>query len=375
MPYIRPDYDKARAEAGFIWSVRGCYLAAIAFAGIPLRDFNLKPEACIAAFREGRPLMYQMFGDWLPPLTPATPPVSYGHVNCLGSELMFPEGGEVAHTHPYGSLDEAIARLREPVDWASSGMAPFFLDFWEQMKAAFPDESVGFSFGVEGPLTTAYELRGEGFFTDLFDDPEKTHEFLRLTTASIIDYHRWRFELMGAPFPNPQGGGMVDDIASFVPHHMFADFVMPYWQQYYEGITTGTRRAHVEDLRRPQLRYLEDIGLAFFDPSISAKLNPQILHDEIRVPFGWRLGSFHYRDMDTQAVSDFVFQAAADGASSVFTIIEGTLSNTQGRDKILAFKQAGEEAARVLEEGGSRADLEHYVSPAGKERFWAHFPE
>ncbi len=375
MSYIRPNYETARAKAGFGWSVSPCYHAPMALTGTSLREFNLKPEACIAAYRDGRPLMHEFFGDWLPRLAPATPPVSYGHVNCLGSELLFPDGGEVAHTHPYGSLDEAIERLQEPVEWAKAGMAPFFLDFWERMKAAFPDENVGFSFGVEGPLTTAYSLRGEGLFTDMFDAPEKTREFLRLTTASIIDYHCWRASLTSAAFPNPQGGGMVDDIASFVPHHMFDDFVMPYWEQYYAGITTGVRRAHVEDLRRPQLRYIEAIGLIYFDPSISHKLNPPMLRDEIRVPFGWRLGSFHYWYMDLQAVRDFVFQAAADGASSVFTIIEGSLCKPDGKEKIMAFKQAGEEAARILSNGGRRADLARQVSAAGRERFWARFPE
>jgi hypothetical protein len=375
MTFSPPDYNTARARAGFSSRVSGCYLAPMALTAVPMKEFNLKPEACIRAYRDGRPMMQELFGDWLPPLAPATPPVSYGHVNCLGAELLFPEGGEVAHTHPYGSLDEAIERLQEPVDWATAGMVPFFLDFQEQMQAAFPNETVGLSFGYEGPMTTAYELRGDAFFTDIFDEPEKTHEFLRLTVASTIDYARWRTELSGAEFPNPTAGSMADDIASFVPDHMFSEFVMPYWEQYYHGITTGTRRAHAEDLRRPQLRFLEEIGLSYFDPSISHRLNPPMIRDEIRVPFGWRLGGFHYFGMDEQAVRDFVFQAAADGANSVFTIIEGTLSNPEGREKILAFKAAGEEVEKLLQGGASREEVGQRVSAAGRERFWDRFPE
>ena len=275
MTYIRPDYATARAEAGFSWSVRGCYLAVMKLARVPIRDFFLRPEACIQAYREGRPLLRELFGDWLPPLEPATPPVSYGHANCLGAELLFPEDGEVAHTHPYASLDEAIERLQEPVDWSTAGMAPFYLEFLEQMRAAFPGETVGFGFGAEGPLTTAYELRGEGFFTDIFDEPEKAREFLRLVTASIVEYRRWTAELMGEAFPHPQSGGMADDLASFIPPQMFDDFVVPFWEQYYTGITTGRRNAHVEDLRRPQLCYLEKIGLSYFDPSISHTGSPR----------------------------------------------------------------------------------------------------
>ncbi|MEW6754584.1 MAG: uroporphyrinogen decarboxylase family protein [Candidatus Latescibacterota bacterium] len=375
MPYLRPDYDTARQEAGFHWSVSGCYLAPMALAGISYRDFNLRPEACIEAYRTGRPRMQGMFGEWLPPLPPATPPVSYGHANCLGSQLLFPEHGEVAHTHPYGSLEEGIRWLQEPVDWARSGMAPFYLRFREAMQAAFPGEKVGFGFGAEGPITTAYELRGEGFFTDLFDQPERVHEFLRRLTDSIVDYARWRAGLDGTPTPNPQGSGMADDIASFVPHHRFAECVLPYWEQYYTGLTTGRRSAHVEDLRRQQLPFLEAIGLCTFDPGISRRLNPLVLRDGCRVPFGWRLGSFHYRSMDEQVVRDFVFQAAADGASSVFTIIESSMCTPEGARKVLAFKKAGEEVERLLAQGCSRQELGAAVSAAGRQRFWARFPE
>ncbi|MBT6150045.1 MAG: hypothetical protein HOH74_31685, partial [Gemmatimonadetes bacterium] len=285
MSYIRPDYATARDEAGFRWQINGCYNSCIELSGVPVKDFYTRPEACIEVYRTGRSRMYEMFGDWLPPLAPATPPISYMHANCLGAELLFVDGGEVGHTHPFDSLDSAIATLREPVDFATAGDTPFYLDFWEQMKAAFPDERVGFSFGVEGPITTAWELRGEGFLTDLFDEPARVKQFLQLTTASIIDVFRFRAKLDGTPFPDPRGAGMVDDIASFIPAHMFAQYALPYWEQYYTGITTGVRRAHVEDLRRDQLPFLQDVGLSFFDPSISHKLDPRMLRDEILVPF------------------------------------------------------------------------------------------
>ena len=375
MTYIRPNYDTARDDAGFSSRVSGSYLSAQILSGVPIKDFYTRPEACIEVYKTGRPRMYEMFGDWLPPLAPATPPISYMHVNCLGAELIFVEGGEVGHTHPFDSLGAGVARLKEPVDWATAGDTPYYMEFWEKMKAAFPDEKVGFSFGVEGPLTTAYELRGEAFFIDIFDEPELAREFLRLTTDSIIDVFRFRAELDGAEFPNPTGAGMVDDCASFVPARMFEDFVLAYWEQYYTGITTGTRSAHVEDLRREQLRYLQDVGLKYFDPSISHQLNPPMLRDEIRVPFGWRLGSFHYRDMNEELVRDFVFQAAADGASQVFTIIEGTLSNEEELPKVMAFKAAGEEVEKLLGEGCSREELGTYVSDRGKARFWERFPQ
>ena len=100
-----------------------------------------------------------------------------------------------------------------------------------------------------------------------------------------------------------------------------------------------------------------------------------MLRDGIRVPFGWRLGSFHYRDMNEELVRDFVFQAAADGASSVFTIIEGTLSTEEEYPKIMAFKAVGEEVDKLLKAGCSREELGTYVSDRGKAKYWDRFPE
>ncbi|SVD37336.1 uncharacterized protein METZ01_LOCUS390190, partial [marine metagenome] len=100
MSYIRPNYDVAREEAGFSWQVSASYLSCVELSGVPVKDFYTRPAACIEVYRTGRERMYEMFGEWLPPLAPATPPISYMHANCLGPELIFVEGGEVGHTHP-----------------------------------------------------------------------------------------------------------------------------------------------------------------------------------------------------------------------------------------------------------------------------------
>jgi hypothetical protein len=299
-----------------------------------------------------------------------TPVVSYGHINGLGAELIFPENGEVSHKPLYGSLGEGIAALKKPVDFARAGMTPFFIDFWRRMQAAFPGESVAFYFKSEGPITTAWALRGQDFFTDVYDDPPAAQEFLRLVTASIIEYARFQSELYGRPFVIPKGCGLCDDIASMVNPEMWPEFVLPYWEQYFRGLTTGTRGAHVEDLRPAQLKYLEEIGLATYDPSISPKLNPRIIAAGCRVPFTWRLGSFHYPELSLSDVEDFVFQAAADGATGITTGTETCLCNATSVAKIHAFIAAAKEAKGMVSSGASRADVGRRVSPAGKDKFW-----
>jgi hypothetical protein len=312
-----------------------------------------------------------MFGDEVGLPGPATPPISYGHPNGLGAALMFPEGGEVAVEHIFASsLDQAIKALERKIDYAAAGMAPFYLEFREKMQAAFPEETVGFSYSSEGPLTTAYELRGDAFFLDPFDQPDKTREFLRRLTDSILDFHRFQSAVHGVEPVSAAGAGLCDDIGSMIPPRMWDRFVLPYWEQYFNGKTTGRRYAHVEDLRPAQLRYLEKIGLWFYDPSISPQLTPRIITEQCRIPFGWRLGSFHYRNLDCDDVRDFVFQAVADGASRVSSIVEGSMCTPETAAKVKAFIAAGKEVKRLLDEGCPRAEIGTYVSATGKRKFW-----
>jgi len=375
--YRRPNYDTARAEAGFEWSASTNYYAYFQLANVPIRDFFLQPDACIEAYTIGRARAREILAEDrdITFAGPATPPISYGHVNGLGAELLFPEGGEVAHTHPYRSLKEGIAALRKPVDYAQAGMAPFYLDFHRKLKAAFPNEKVGFGYSLEGPITTAYELRGDEVFTDALDEPDLFKEFLRLTTASIIEFHRFRAAVNEVPAVSPDAAGMADDIASLFRPDLFPEFVVPYWDQYFTGLTTGYRHAHVENLRGPHLKHLETVGLYRFDPSISAQLNPKIISRECRVPFAWRLGDFHFADLTADEVRDWVFQAAADGASSVFISLTGKMCLEPTLSKVRSFIRAAKEAQAMLKAGKTRADVGRLVTEAGRRRFWDHWPQ
>lgn len=404
----RPDYDRAREEAGFAWRISAGQGAYRALSDVPIHAFNLDPDACIEAHRVGRERVAEIFGDVVQLAGPATPAISYGHANGLGAELIFPEGGEVAHTHPFEDLplEEAIARLQQPIDWASEGVAADQLAFRDTMAAAFPGEAIGFGYGVEGPITTAYELLGGRLFTELHDQRPLMPAFLAAVTDSIVDFHLWREAMAGRLRPdtiaasgaadestwgqvsgettvdrsaraaiNPHAGGMVDDIASMVHPSMWSELVMPAWEQYFRGITSGRRSAHVEDLRMEQLPYLEQIGLGSYDPSISHKLTPPLIHATIRVPFAWRLGCFHYMDLDEAAVRDWVLAAAADGASSVFTIVAESMCDGDSHvSRVHAFAEAGIEVAERLAAGDERQALRELMTESGRLRFWHDWP-
>ncbi len=371
----KPDYDSLRDNVPFRWHFACPYYVFYGLTDIPIEEVNLKPEAMIELIRRGRPLYRDMWGEDVPMPGVSTPAVSYGHLNCLGAELVFPEGGEVSFKVLCGSLDEAIEVLKKPVDFATAGMMPYYLDYQRQLQEAFPGERVGLSFSVQGPMTTVYCLRGMDIFTDVYDDPERTKEFLGLCVESILQYKYFLADLNGQPHISPSGNKLYDDVGSMFSVPMWPEFVLPYYEQYFEGLTTGTRGAHIEDLRPEQLHFLEDMGLSDFDPGISHKINPPIIRDRCRVSFGWRMGSFHYNGLTTDEVADWVYQAVADGASYVFSQVAEEMCDEETVAKVQVFIGAAKKVASLFEKGATREEIGERVSPEGRERFWAHWPE
>ena len=370
----KTDYEHLRDETEFTWYVGSAYTAALELTGIPIKDVSLDPQTGIELYRKARPLLRDMFGPDVRPLPVSTPAVSYGHINCLGAELMFPDDGEVNHGRLCESLQDAVEILKKPVDFSQAGMMPFYLDYLEQMRKAFPGEQVKFAFKSEGPITTAYTIRRDDFFYDLYDNPELTKEFLRLITESIIEYdHFLNQAIRDAPEINPGGYELCDDIASMISPKLWREMVIPYIDQRYQGLTPVKRTAHMEDLRPDHLPFLEELGLVFFDPSISPQINPKIIRERCRVPFAWRLGNFHYRYLSVQDVTDFVFQATADGASTVFTIVGSMMCNEETVPKVKAFIDACKECDRMLKKGATREEIGCCVTPEGRRKFWDHW--
>jgi uroporphyrinogen-III decarboxylase len=245
-------------------------------AGVKIRDFYLDPKFCVLVFQHGRKRLREIFRETIPNPGVHCPHNSYGHVSCLGCEIVFPENSEPYAKPAFSNLDDGIRALEEDVDFASSSLFHHHLNMYNCLRNTFIDEKITFSgFGYEGPLTTAGLLRGQGFFTDIHREPEKAREFLKLVTASIVKFVHFLREVGGEEKVNPNSGGLCDDHASFIPPSMWPKFVIPYWDQYYNGITTGKRNLHCENLSPPHLKYLAQAGISYYEPSVSPRLNPQ----------------------------------------------------------------------------------------------------
>lgn len=369
------DYNTLRQETKFSWNVSASYLALLEITGIKIKEMFLNPDAGIELYKTGRPLIKNLFGPEILLPAPITPPISYGHINTIGTELVFPDDGEVNHGILCDSLEEGIKILQKPVDFAKAGMFPFYLEYRNKMQQAFPEEKVGFAYKGEGPLTTAYLLRRDDFFYDPYDNPEMTKEFLRLITNSRIKFDHFILkEIYGLPEISNGLVGLADDCAAMFAPELWPEFVMPYFEQYFNAITTGTRHMHIEDLRTNQLYFLEKLQLVSYDPSVSPQINPRIISQTIRVPFLWRLCNFHYPELSIQEVADFVYQSVADGASNVTTAVCHGMCNNESVRKVHSFIAACKEVGSMLDKGILREEIGKMVSESGRNKFWNKWP-
>ena len=111
----RPNYETIRDKTPFRWRVNSTDHAFFALVDVPLRQVNLHSESMIELVRRGRPLFRHQWGDRVPIPSLSTPAISYGHINGLGADLIFPEGGEVSFTKICGSLHRLRRVCDEPV--------------------------------------------------------------------------------------------------------------------------------------------------------------------------------------------------------------------------------------------------------------------
>lgn len=372
------NYEKAREEAGFTWTVKTYIYSLMSLANIKLNELNESPTAGIEIYKDKYfDQIKEMFGDYIIRPMTSTPPISYGHINHLGVPLNFPKNeGEVNYIHQHKSFDEWIKIIKSKMEFnemTKEGQS--FLLYKEKLQQAYPDRYIYWNMSYEGPITTAYELMDVDFFYGLFDEPDRVKEFLNILTLNTVEYTKFHHRINEIPEYNQEGHGICDDIASMISPDMFEEIVLPYWDMYFEGVTSGKRHIHTEGHTFKTMKFFEKANINSFDPSISPKLNPKLIRDNNRVPFYWRLGSFHYRDLSIQDVKDWVYKAVEDGASNVFTGITHIMLDPNTVAKVKAFKEAASNAKNMFDKGVSREEIGKLVSTEGRKKFWNSWPE
>ena len=89
---------QTRAETPYQWYVL-CGMPLYArLAGVRFDHIFRELDAIVQAYTVGLPLARDLYGPDVNYGGPGWAGISYGHANCLGSELIFPTHCEVAHT-------------------------------------------------------------------------------------------------------------------------------------------------------------------------------------------------------------------------------------------------------------------------------------
>ena len=75
------------------------------------------------------------------------------------------------------------------------------------------------------------------------------------------------------------------------------------------------------------------------------------------MPFNWRMCETRYAWRTSEQVEQWVFEAAADGASTISTDVGRNMCNRESADKVKAFIRAAKRVEALLAQGCPREEL------------------
>jgi len=306
-------------------------------AGVSLYDLHTDVGAMIAAADAGAPIADRLGLD---PPKPHLPGLAYPHVSTLGCELTLAPGAAEPWVRPCITRPEDIDALAEPDDYLTSGIVPRRLALLEELKARRPDAVGGIGHDYEGPVTTAALMMGQAFFMLPHDDPARARRLLTFVTRSAVRYARAIRARLGRPVAG-DGQGIPDDFAGIFAPARFAEVVVPYWNAMYEGLDADRRFLHSELLREEHLRFLADVKLDEYDPSVDQYLTPEVLRRSCPCPFTLRMWPAEVRDGSPVELVAAYRRRASFGP----TIITFALGRLADEPKIAALLDVAQELA------------------------------
>lgn len=314
------------------------------------KQFFLDAEKTAKAWKLANEQIEDRFRGKIAPRTPGAAPLSYGHLVCLGGTVRFPEDAEPNLVPFAEDLEEGIVRLQEcrDMDFSDTEIFRHYKAVNEYLQSEFPDQqiSVVSGLGVEGVITSAELMRGQDFFCDLLEEGETAHRFLWLLNESIIRFVQFRNMCDAQPAINPVGGSLADDFASMISPSLWPEYVIPYWNTYFENTTSGINRfLHCENTCPEQLRYLKDAGITMYQPSVAQRLTLDNVRANTDVPFDWLLYAYRVTEMSDTQIQKWVDSAVEAGVIRIRTQFGKYAWSTGKIDRIEAFGRAFEKYA------------------------------
>ena len=327
--------------------------AFIYLGGVSVSEYYTRPEVFKKARESGLKALNEIFGGDTERLNVpglSCPPLSYGHLGCLGGEIRYPENSDPNMTRMADSIEECIALIERKTDFSQSALFKFYEVYQKKISEDYPNEKIYFGgLGKEGPITSAVLMRGQDFFAELYEKPEESKKLLRLLTDSITDFEKFLWKINGIEPSANSSVGLADDFAGFLPPYMFDEFVIPYWNRYYESLTvTGRRYLHCEGMSRAHLPFLKQCGIYHFQPSVSPLLTCKMLAEELSVEYDWLLPSFELAEMDDAQIVKWVDDAVTitSGANLIRTQANRFMLETEASRHLLCNK--GAEKIRIF---------------------------
>ena len=241
--------------------------------GVKQSKLHSDVEAILQACERIKPLAKRLSVE--PPI-PKIAGFCYPHIVSLGAKIVFAEDSE-PKPFPLIHKPEEIDNLSEPEDYLAAPLIQERLKVCAEIKKRCPQSPNFIGHLLEGPITTAVLLMGSDFLTLPYDDPERAHKFLEFCTKSAINYANAICEYFGEPI-QPGPSGFPDDFGGMFPPKIFKEFVVPYWEEIFQGLKATERSLHSELLRVEHLPFLKELKVECFDPSADQYVTPEILH-------------------------------------------------------------------------------------------------
>lgn len=307
-------------------------------AGVTQRDLHLDVEAICKAYEAIRPLAKRL-GVEAP--MPRLAGFTYAHIAALGAKIVFTE--HEPKPQPLIQSPEEIDSLQEPRDYLQADLIQKRIRISEELKRRFPETTHSVGHLSEGPATAAVLLMGQRFLTLPYDDPARAHRLLCFCVISALNYAKAITEYFGEILSAFMPGGFPDDFAGMFGPDLFKEFVVPYWEQLYQGMKAPQRMLHSELLTVKHLPFLKQLKIDYFDPGVDQYLTPELLRAHCPARFQCRITEWEVRDLDAKALQmKYRHLSEFEPYSIMFQ-----LARSQDESKISALL----EVARQLNEG------------------------
>ncbi len=257
------------------------------YAGVTQGEYYTDLEKAIEVCQV-YPGRFRAATGYLPDVCYPTPVTGYEGIAALGGELVFPPDHQPMIRNQAHILESAgqIDALQVPDPWKSERFLRN-LGWHLELKRRFGDKATNGIAGMEGPVTNAVLLRGQGFFMDCVLDPKRAHHLMDVCTEMIISWTRADREIDGL---SPDVVGIADDHSGLLSPDMWPEFVLPYYRRIIDALGPNGCWMHTELVRREHLHLFRDLNLVSINLAENQYLTPQDVFEELPgVPFGWHI--------------------------------------------------------------------------------------